>query len=439
VTYSSPTSLSRRRFLAGTALAAPAAVVATGIGSPASAAVVRPRLSTTAPVPVTQTVSPVWSETLRRSYGVCAHPNLTHTGYAYINEWSQAIADVGAGYIRARYYGGSKPTAATIARCRALGLKWLMLLIPEDWSMSLAELQGVLAHIRDNAADVCIGIEGLNEPNTNRDGTAVPADWAAKTVAYQRTIKEFVAATPSMSHVTVVGPSLNLRAKDPYPDFVALADAGLAPYIDMAGSHCYPGGFKPDNRIDARLGWARSAWGVNTWVSETGYTNALNATTGHKPVPLDVSATYGPRSVIDFFSRGCKAARFEIIDDPNPGNNVQEYNFGLLAATGLAPSTWSPKPEYAVMKQFLGSLRDSAPSCTPAQLQLTITAPSTVKWLPVGRSDGTTSLLAYQNLPVYDPVKRVRLTVPPVDVTIADRLGTRVVKVGAELTTIPVA
>src|SRR5919202_760494 len=76
----------------------------------------------------------------------------------------------------------------------------------------------VLAHIRDNAADVCIGIEGMNEPNNNRDGSPLPADWAVKAVAYQKAIADFVAAPPSMAHVRVVGPSLHLGGADPLKD-----------------------------------------------------------------------------------------------------------------------------------------------------------------------------------------------------------------------------
>ncbi len=420
------TPLSRRTVLGAAASGAALSPFVAGSSTPASAATL-------------PSVTPVWSERLRRDYGVVVHPNLTKTGYGNIETCLNQVAAMNASYVRGRYAVNLTQTARTVARCRALGLKWLMLVIPEDWSMSLSELRAVLVHIRDHAADVCIGIEGMNEPNHNRDGSPVPGRWAADAVAYQRVIKEFVASTPSMSHVTVVGPSLQLGGADPLRDFVALADAGVRPYMDQAGMHCYPGGLKPDNNVDKRLGWVSSAWGsVRTWVSETGYHTGLNAPlTGHRPAPDDVAATYGPRSLLEYSSRGCRSVRYELLDDPNAGNNVVESNFGLFEATGLDPATWTPKPEYGVMTSFLGSLKDAAPSYTPGPVGLHVVAPSTVRWTVVGRSDGSAGVLVYLNAPVWDAVKRVRLTVAPVDVTITDRVGTRVVKVGPQVTSVP--
>ena len=417
--------LSRRAVLGAAATGAALAPLAAGATTPAAA--------NTLPL-----VTPVWSERVRRSYGVAVHPNLGKTGYQYVDAWAAQVAAMNVSYIRGRYAPRLDATVKTIARCRALGLKWLMLVIPEDWSMSQTELRSVLAHIRDNAADVCIGIEGMNEPNHNRDGSPVRSDWAAATVAYQKVIKDFVAATPSMAHVTVVGPSLQLGGSNPLVDFQALAAAGIRPFMAEAGMHSYPGGLKPDNNVDKRLGWVSTAWGtLPTWVSETGYHTGMNVTTGHRPAPYDVAATYGPRSVLEYFSRGCRSVRFELLDDPNPDNNVAESNFGLLEATGLAPTTWTPKPEYAAMKAFLGSLKDTATSYTPAPVPLQVVAPSTVKWTVVAKSDGTATVLTYVNASVWDAVKRVRVTVAPVDVTITDRAGTRVIKVGAQLTSVP--
>jgi TAT (twin-arginine translocation) pathway signal sequence len=418
-----PTSLSRRGFLAGAAAAT--AVPVLGGWSPASAA--------------TSAVTPVWSETLRRSYGVCVHPNATKTGYGFVNDWAGYVGGINAGYIRGKYTPSLKQTQVAIDRCRALGLKWLMSVIPEDWSITDAQLKASLAHIRDHAADICIGIEGINEPNSNRDGSPLRTDWAAATVRLQRIIKEFCAATPSMSHVVVVGPSLCLSVDRPYDDFVALANAGVVQFMDYAGIHSYPAGLKPDNQVDTRLGWVRSAWGsLPTWVSETGYNTAINSPLrGPRSVPGDIAAVYGPRSVLEYFSRGAKAARYELLDDPNPGLDVPEYNYGLLKATGIDPSTWVPKPEFATMQAFLGSLRDSATAYQPAPVQLQVVAPTSVSWTLVGRSDGSSTLLAYQNVSAYNAVKRLRVTVVPVDVTITDRIGTRVVKVGAEVTSIP--
>ena len=384
-------------------------------------------------------VKPVWSERVRQSYGVCAHPNFQKTVYGGVGAWSLQLQTMGAAFFRGKYTPGLPSTLQMVERCRALGIQWLMLVAPEDWSMSEAELKRTLLHIRDHAADVCIGIEGINEPNHNRDGSRVRTDWAPAAVAYQRIIKEFVEATPSLSHVKVISPSLMLYTPDPYGDHLKLARAGVTNFIDRAGLHSYPGGHRPDNNLDERLRWVNETFGpVRTWITETGYTTALNSRTGHRPAPPDVAALYAPRAVLEGFSRKCKTIRYEMLDDPNPTNTAIESNFGLLECPQLDPSTWTLKPEFTTMKGFLASLKDTLPTRHVRRVPLVVDAPADVKWLLTERSNGTHSLLAYRNASVYDPVAKVRTSVAPASVTVTDRAGTRVVRVGAEVTRIPV-
>ncbi len=424
-----PRTIVTRRTLLRTAAVATATVPLLAHGAPASA------------VPLVR-VTPVWSERLRRSYGVGFLPAANLSAYANIDQWMQRIAATGAGYVRGRYKPGTADTARIVQRCRALGLKWLMSVIPENWSMSEAELRAALVHIRNNAADLCIGIEGINEPNHNRDGSPLRPDWPRLTVGYQRVIKTFLDGTPSMAAAVSVGPSLQMGADDPSPDFFALRDAGLAPYLDYAGLHNYPKGWAPQNLVDQRLGWVRDAWGnVPTWVTETGYNTALGTPLvpdGPGPVPEDVAATYGPRSVLEYWQRGCRAARFQLLDRPNPANDVVLYNFGIFENTGNTPSTWSPKAEFTTMQGFLTSLRDTATAYSPPPVNVGVQGPQNLKWLAVGKSGGSQTLLLYRSAPVWNPNDRTRRTVPAANVTVSDRLGTRVVKVGGQVVSLPI-
>jgi hypothetical protein len=300
-------------------------------------------------------------------------PQMQHTPYGAIEVWPKQVADLGATYIRGKFNPGLRNTQKLVSQCRALGLKWVMTLIPEDWSMNLTELKRVLAAIRDDAADLCIAIEGMNEPNHNRDGSPLRADWAQATVAYQKVIWDFVHSTPKLSKVAVISPSLQLGGANPYTDFVKLRDAGIANYINYAGMHSYPGGLKPDSKVDMRLDWVADAWGrtIPTWVSETGYQNAMNAPlSGPRPVPEDVAALYAPRTILDYFGKGCKSARYELLDEPDSTNKNCEAAYGLFDCPSNNPSTWRAKPEYGVLKSFLTGLKDTAASYTPAPVAL---------------------------------------------------------------------
>jgi hypothetical protein len=429
-------SATRRSFLGASAASAVAVGTALSGGfSPAAAA--------TTGLPQ---VTPVWSESIRRSFGIAVQPNAQYTPYGAEDVWPRLVADMNASYIRGKYTNAAwqRPAMDTvIAQCRALGLKWVMTVIPEDWSMTLAQLRAILTDIRDRAADVCIGIEGMNEPNHNRDGSPLRPDWAEATVAYQKVIWDFVKTTPSMSHVAVLSPSLQMGGADPSVDFDALAAAGIVSYIDYAGMHSYPGGAKPDTKVDVRLGYVRDSWSNKpTWVSETGYQNAMAAPlSGPRPVPNDVAATYGPRSLLEYFSRGCNSARYELLGEPDPTNSEPESAFGLVDCPSNDPATWTVKPEYYVMRDFLAGLRDtpaSGATYAPSPVPLQVTAPSTVKWLLTAKADGSTTLYAYLNASIWDVVKRVYLTPAPVSITVTDRAGARTIKVGASVTAIPI-
>jgi hypothetical protein len=422
--------ISRRGLLAGAAAATAAApVLGAGAFTPAAAA----------GLPL---VTPVWSEKIRQSFGICVQPQMQNSTYGEIDLWTKYAADLGVPWIRGKYAASLRSSDRIIARCRALGLKWVMTLIPEDWSMSNAELRAALASIRDKASDVVIAIEGMNEPNHNRDRTPLRADWAEATVAYQKVIWDFIKSTPSLSHVKVISPSLMMQTQDTVGDFNKLRDAGVTKYVDYAGTHSYPAGLKPDSTVDTRLGIIASSWGsgLPTWVSETGYQNAMNAPlAGPRPVPTDVSATYGPRSVLEYFTRGCKSARYELLGEPGDADlNEVQAHYGLFNTPTVNPTTWTAKPEYFALQKFVTALKDTAASYTPTAVPLQVTAPSNVKWVLTAKSDGTKTLLAYLNASIWDVKHRTRIKVNPVDVVVTDRLGPRTFKVGADLVSIPV-
>src|SRR5215213_9578224 len=240
----------RRTFLAGAS--AVSAVSAVSVGSLLSGSF-SPAAAAGLPM-----VTPVWSESIRRSFGIAVQPQFIDSPYGAAAAWPKYVSEMGATYIRGKYNISPNLRASNdtiIKQCRALGLKWVMTVIPEDWSMSIPALKAVLADIRDRAADVCIALEGMNEPNHNKDGTRVRSDWAAATVAYQKVLWDFVQATPSMSHVSVLSPSLQMGGTDPLIDFNALSAAGINGLMDYAGMHSYPAGLKPDNKVDVRIGY----------------------------------------------------------------------------------------------------------------------------------------------------------------------------------------
>jgi hypothetical protein len=69
--------------------------------------------------------------------------------------------------------------------------------------------------------------------------------------------------------------------------------------------------------------------GKPTWITETGYTNALGSTGNHLSVPEDVSAVYAPSALLEAADRECNVIWYELLDDPDPGLDDVESNFGM--------------------------------------------------------------------------------------------------------------
>ncbi len=375
-------------------------------------------------------VRPTWSHAAYNSFGVCSHPNFGHTAYRYTTQWMDALADTGAAYFRGMYSHGIDATRTATQRARALGIKWGMTVCP-DLSLSDQVLVSRIRHIAANAADICRYIEGVNEPNYIRGSGGVPSDWVRRAVAKQKVIWDTVQSEPRLSHVNVLGPSLQ-AVEATETQYRLLGQAGLARYMSHAALHRYSGGRYPNHLIDERLRWVQQYWGGKpAWITEAGYTNALASRQGHRPVPEDVSAVYGPSVLLEAVDRGCKVSWFELLDDPDPGAKDDiESNFGMYAMTsGMAPP-WRPKPVVSTMRSFLSGLKDPGQTYTPPTIGLNVVSSAgDVRGTVVTKRNGTATLYLRRATNCWDPNQQRRLTVQQVPVVVTTSRGARTVAV----------
>ncbi|MBA3265302.1 MAG: hypothetical protein H0T14_02850 [Nocardioidaceae bacterium] len=377
-------------------------------------------------------VQPVHANQLAQGYGVCSHPNFNKATYQHTAAWMERLAGMNASYFRGRYAQQLPSVRLATSEARKHGLGWLATVTPENLQQTESELLARLSHLRDNAADVVIAVEGVNESNQSSTGTR-PVDWAERTVEVQKTIWDFVKATPALNHVRVVGPSLHATVDTAHEDHLQLGSLGLQRYFDYAGLHRYFGGRYPNYLIDERLGWIREAYGdVPTWVTETGYTNSVANLTEHKPVPENISAAYGPICLLEFAVRGCRSTRYELLDDPDAGAKDEvESNLGLWRTPSLDPSTWTEKPEADRMRMFLASLQDPGAAYTPDPIRLKIEAPEEVRSLVVSKRNGNAALLLWQARGIFDPIKQQPVSVPSVNVQVKTPQSWNIVSVPA--------
>ncbi len=423
--------ISRRALL--TAGLGSAAVLAAGSGISAW-------MGSGGPTATPRRVTPLWSELAYRSFGVVSHPTFQDTGYRYAEEWLTALDDLGVHYFRGAYADHLPLVQTTITGARARGLQWGMV-VCNDLDTPPEVVERRIDDIVRNAADLCLFIEGINEPNDSARGAAIRADWPERTVALQRTIYEAVRSHPELDGIQVIGPSLH-AVKANEADYDRLAELGLGEVLDVVGLHSYPSGHYPSQGLDQRIAPIRSHFpDAGVWLTETGYNNAVGDTggVGPTPVPEEVVASYAAPAVLEAVDRGLPITWYEVLDDPDPDRTDVQSNFGLFAVEDSGAPPWRPKPAVTALRSFLAELRDPGAAYRPEPVTLTVTSPAEdVRWTALGKRDGSTWLHLRRSSDVWDPTGRTPVTVDPVRVTIVSPSGRRTVEVGPQVVSLRV-
>jgi len=428
-----PTGLSHalsRRTILSTALAGASAPVWSGFAANSLV----PGASAATALP---TVTPKWSQVAQNSFGVCAMPMQDKTIYHYRSAWVANLAGIGVKNIRGLYANGFDPTYEMVSLLRKHGMKWGMNVIP-DLGISDDAIRARVADIAARAADVCLFVEGINEPNYNRNGSRVSSTWKEQTLHKQQVLWQAVKSHPQLSNAAVLGPSLQTTVVTT-SDYQWFASHGLPSYMTHAGSHCYPSGSYPDAKFGSMLKPVVDHWHKPVWITETGYSNALAFHTGgQKPVPEDIAAIYAPSAVLEAVDRGWHTTWFEALDDVDTGSKDNiEANWGLWAVANGAAPPWRVKPTATALKELLTGLADPGPAYSPAPIKLKVTAPvSDVRWTALGKRDGSVRLYLRRSKPCYDATHKVRVNVAPVSVTITTAKGARSVSVGSKVVTV---
>ncbi len=395
-------------------------------------------------------VQPLSAKDVYNGYGVCAHPTFRTTVYGDVEAWMANLAALGVRYFRGYYDPRNPGSRAAVAAARKHKVRWLMLVVQEGQrgptDQSVETTAAIVRDIAANAADVCHGIEGLNEPNHNRSSTLpVAADWAVTAAAHQKAIWTTAKADPRLATKPILGPSLhNIAAMESYTHanpsggrshYLQLRAAGITAYQDWQGLHAYSGGQPPSRTLGDQERHIRTTFGSATypiWITETGYHNAVATTAGHKPTSEAAAAVYGPQALLAFAKRGMRLTRYELLDDVDGDlKDDHESNFGLYRVGSHDSRTWTPKPEAAAIAALLGELKDPGRSYRPAPVALKVTSTADdLDVTVVGKRDGSVRAYLYRSGSVWNPVSRGALTVARADVVVTDRIGARTVTVG---------
>lgn len=214
--------------------------------------------------------------------------------------------------------------------------------------------------------------EGINEPDIQGD---MP-DWIPTTKRLQQTLWQTVKADPVLKSVPVLGPSLVKN-----DSAAKLGD--LSAWCNYGNLHTYAGSSRPSGPIDSDLRWkGPTTPGALFAVTECGYHNAVNTTSGHRPQTEQAAGVYAPVLFLENVRRGfVRSFWYEFIDEyVDVGKTDPEKNFGLLRNDG------SLKPAAQAVKRLIALNADPGETFTPAPYPVTAAGAHVVT---TGKRDGT--------------------------------------------------
>lgn len=324
------------------------------------------------------------------SIGVNVHMSYGDTAYGERERLVDKLSQAGIRHVRdglGHNMGYLYPTYTGMA---ARGIKTTFIM--GDPSERRDTLEQLLAELRTSVRGAAEAVEGPNEYSYSGD-----PEWVSRLRAYQSRLYDGVKQDPRLSSLPVLAPSLISQR-----DHEMLGN--LTPALDFGNKHSYPGGDIPEANITSELTQAARVSGDRgTYVTESGYHNALNTDSGHRPTSEQATATYLPRMYLEYFRRGIpRTFAYELIDEwADPAKTNLESNFGLLR------NDYSEKPSFQALSNLIAVLEDSGPAFSTSPLDYSIAgAPPDLRQLVLEKRDGSHYLVLWRATRVWDPVAR---------------------------------
>jgi hypothetical protein len=319
------------------------------------------------------------------SIGVSVHLPYTDTAYVRQAEIIARLRELGISHVRDGMPLGRPALLQGLPALRAAGIRATLVgEIDRDPNGSVAESVAVMGG----------AIDAFEAPN-ELDNIAISGapDWPAKLRAYMPALAS--AARRQAPGVAVVGPSL--------------IDSGNRTKLPrnlpgMFNGHPYSGGVEPEPALtQALLERRRTTPHRPAVFTETGYHNALNATTGQAPVSEAAAAIYIPRLLMTAFGAGVKRTFiYEFADEkPDPGLIDPEQHFGLLR------NDLSPKPAFTAVQTMIRAVEESSGPASSPHLGWRLDVNGyEVKRLTLQRRDGSRVIALWRPVSVWDIQER---------------------------------
>jgi hypothetical protein len=312
------------------------------------------------------------------SVGVNTHFNYADTAYLHRDTVLARLRELGVRHVRDAAPHEAPALAAGLRGAADLGVRLTL----GAGDVRIRPADGVRAS-EEAVGDAVTAYEGPNEI----DNGGRP-DWPVKLRTQMSELRSAVGRLAET--VPVVGPSLM--------DTVHHATVDDATF-DQANLHPYPGALPPERPLAEAVAALRSV-GVHKPVvfTETGYHNALAATTGQPASSEAAAAAYLPRALLHAFAMGVERTFvYELLDErPDPQLADPEQHFGLLR------HDLSRKPAFRAIRNLLRAVRRSPGSARRRPPAAATAAHGALERLDLERADGSRVLALWRPVSVWD-------------------------------------
>ncbi len=352
------------------------------------------------------------------SIGVNAH--IPYDDTAYWTDYPvvrEKLAELGVRHVRsgARMTGSEEYDRTVYERYRDLGTLGIeMNLVVDPVDRGFEEITpSDIEYIASNTGEALGSFEGPNEKDIQGGLT-----WAEDTRSYQQELYEAVNSNEATSEVPVLAPSLAFSEN--------AGDLGnLGSHADYGNLHPYPGGEPPTAGLDDyNIPNAEIVSGGGPLIAtETGYHTVLDAGGDAQPgVSEGAMGKYMPRLFLEYFNRDVERTyAYELMDlQPNPQNDNDQWNFGLLDNSG------AEKPAYQALANMISVLEDPGPAFDPEPLDYVLRGSlNDVHQAVFQKRNGRSYLVLWQEVPSFNLETRQEVEVEeePVTVSLAESAG----------------
>src|SRR5450432_1078394 len=338
--------------------------------------------------------TPLPADSLADSIGVNTHMTYTGVAYGNLTEVKKMLSLLGVRHVRdgGKYYVGqpgyNSDEFATFGQMAALGISFDLILDYNRGTDPNPMTPTVISEIQVLAKNHNVPIDSFEGPNEIDEGGV--GDWVTETRSFMKSVNSSVKSTSTTSTIPVVGASL----AGPNSDYPLLGNMTAAE--DFGNIHPYANTQYPSYNFDFAISNEVHVSGnQNVYVTEAGWSNAINTTDNSTNVTKAVTGRYMSRLFFEALLRGWpRTYVYELVDEmPDPSLTSMQQHFGLFR------NDYSAKPAAAVIANTVVLMSDKGSPVNPRALSYSLTtASSAIHHLLFQKRDGSYWLAIWQEV-----------------------------------------